>query len=63
MYRTCYKIYYTKAAETESKMVEIVAGSQEQALKKFLTDTKDSQDCTITRLVRATVKTVATTPQ
>jgi hypothetical protein len=63
MYKTCYKIYYTRAAETESKMVEIVAASQDQAIKKFLSETKDGSNCTITRLVRATKKTVATTPQ
>jgi hypothetical protein len=63
MFRTCYKIYYTKAAETESRMVEIVADNQDQAIKKFLSETKDGSDCTITRLVRATVKTVANTPQ
>jgi hypothetical protein len=63
MYRTCYKIYYTKASETESRMVEIVATNQDQAIKKFLSETKDGSNCTITRLVRATVKTVANTPQ
>ena len=63
MFRTCYKIYYTKAAETESRMVEIVAASQDQAIKKFLSETKDGSDCTITRLVQATKKIVASTQQ
>jgi acylphosphatase len=63
MYRTSYKIYYTKAADLENKMVEIVAASQEQAIKKFLEQNKDGSDCTITRLVRATTKTAASTPQ
>lgn len=63
MYRTSYKIYYTKATDLENKMVEIVAASQEQAIKKFLDQNKDGADCTITRLVRATTKTVASTQQ
>ena len=63
MHQTSYKIYYTKAADLDSKMVEIVAPSQEQAIKKFLDQNKDGADCTITRLVRATKKIVANTPQ
>ena len=63
MYRTSYKIYYTKAAEPDSKMVEIVAANQEQAIKKFLEQNKDGADCTITRLVQATKKIVASTQQ